>query len=314
MARIRTVNDNLELVTINDIVNHKLITDQALLLDLDNLNKFAGTENSNNFYGNPFLYHFQFANLLHCTRERNGRPRDTIYDMWADPVKKAFLIEQTCKRNRGGKVPANNIFECYRINTGSIVMFKSVTAKYIYKKYGATKVLDPTAGWGGRMLGAWSLGIDYIGVDTNTAMKPAYDAMMDFLANKAGEFGNGLFTAPNTSRLEMLWESCLELDYSKLDYDFVLTSPPYLNMEIYESMPLWKSNQTFYEDFFIPLFNKCINNIKQGGKVCFNISPKMYSDALKYGLTPCDLEEDLLQQLGQKMGKKKQDKIYIWNC
>ena len=27
-----------------------------------------------------------------------------------------------------------------------------------------------------------------------------------------------------------------------------------------------------------------------------------------------DLEEDLLQQLGQKMGKKKQDKIYIWLC
>ena len=28
-------------------------------------------------------------------------------------------------------------------------------AKHIYKKYGATSVLDPTSGWGGRMLGAW---------------------------------------------------------------------------------------------------------------------------------------------------------------
>ena len=44
------------------------------------------------------------------------------------------------------------------------------------------------------------------------------------------------------------------------------------------------------------------------------MSPKMYNDSLKLGLTPCDLEEDLLQQLGQKMGKKKQDKIYIWLC
>ena len=314
MARIRTVNDNLELVTINDIVNHKLITDQALLLDLDNLNKFEGTENSNNFYGNPFLYHFQFANLLHCTRERNGKPRDTIYDMWADPVKKAFLIEQTRKRNRGGKVPANNIFECYRINTGSIVMFKSVTAKYIYKKYGATKVLDPTAGWGGRMLGAWSLGIDYVGIDTNDEMKPAYDGMMDFLMNKTNSFGNDLFTVDNKSKLNMIWASCLAVDYSKIDYDFVLTSPPYINMELYKKMKPWENDKVFYEDFFIPLFNKCVNNIKKSGKVCFNISPKMYADALKYGLTPCDLEEDLLQQLGQKMGKKKQDKIYIWLC
>jgi hypothetical protein len=40
----------------------------------------------------------------------------------------------------------------------------------------------------------------------------------------------------------------------------------------------------------------------------------MHADALKYGLPPCDLEEDLLQQMGQAKGKKKQDKIYIWRC
>lgn len=314
MATIRTVNDNLELVTIDDIVNHKLITDQALLLDLDNLNKFSGDENSNNFYGNPFLYHFQFANLLHCTRERNGKPRDTIYDMWADPVKKAFLIEQTRKRNRGGKVPANNIFECYRINTGSIVMFKSVTAKYIYKKYGATKVLDPTAGWGGRMLGAWSLGIDYVGIDTNDEMKPAYDGMIDFLNNKTQSFGNGLFSVEHRANLSMIWDSCLNVDYSKIDYDFVLTSPPYENMELYSKMTPWSTPEEFYKDFLIPMYEKCVKHIKPGGKVCLNISPKMMERALSFGLPPCDLEEDLLQQLGQKMGKKKQDKIYIWNC
>jgi hypothetical protein len=38
----------------------------------------------------------------------------------------------------------------------------------------------------------------------------------------------------------------------------------------------------------------------------------MYEDALKYGLPECDSEENLLQQLGQQKGKKKQDKIYIW--
>jgi hypothetical protein len=112
--KIRTVNDNLELVTIDDIVNHKLISDEELNRDLNNLNRYDCAENENNFAGNRFLYHYQFANLLHCTRERSGKPRETIYEMWADPVKKAFLIDQTRKRNRGGKVPANNIFECYR--------------------------------------------------------------------------------------------------------------------------------------------------------------------------------------------------------
>jgi hypothetical protein len=67
-------------------------------------------------------------------------------------------------------------------------------------------------------------------------------------------------------------------------------------------------------NFFIPLHSKCVANIKSGGHVCFNVSPKIYDAAVKYGLPPCDDEEDLLQQLGQAKGKKKQDKIYIWNC
>jgi len=313
MDKIKRVNDDLELITIDDIVNHKRITDQELNIELNQLNRFKGTENENNFWGNRFLYHFQFANLLHCTRLRSGAPRETIYEIWADPVKRAHLIDQTRKRNRGGRVPANNVFEAYRINTGSIVMFKSTTAKYLYKKYNAKSVLDPTAGWGGRMLGAWSLGIDYTGIDTNIEMKPAYDEMLDFLENKT-YYGNELFAMVNTSRLNMIWDSCLNVDFSKIDYDFVLTSPPYINMELYRKMEFWSSDKQFYLEFFIPLWAKCVKHIKRGGHVAFNISPKMYDDAVKWGLTPCDTEEELLQQLGQAKGRKRKDKIYIWNC
>ena len=145
-----TINDHLESLTITDIVEHKRISEKELKADLLALDAYRGEQNSNNFAGNKFLYHYQLANLLHCTRERSGRPRETIYEIWADPKLRADLIHQTRLRDRGG-VPANNIFEAYRINTGSIVMFKAVTAKYLYLKYGATSVLDPTAGWGGRM-------------------------------------------------------------------------------------------------------------------------------------------------------------------
>ena len=313
LSKRATINDNLEQLTIDDIVNHKRVSVAELKEDLFNLDAYNGEQNANNFAGNRFLYHFQFANLLHCTRERSGKPRETIYEIWADPEKRAHLINQTRLRDRGGRVPANNVFEAYRINTGSIVMFKAVTAKYLYLKYGATRVLDPTAGWGGRMLGAWSLGIDYTGIDTNVDMKPAYDEMIDFLDN-FNEIDNPLFEVRSTSRLEMIWDSALNVDYSKMDYDFVLTSPPYVNMELYRGMQPWESDEAFYRDFFIPLFDKVCSNIKKGGKVCFNISPKMYDDALSFGLPACHLEEDLLQQMGQAKGKKKQDKIYIWLC
>jgi hypothetical protein len=311
---LKPVNLHLSSVTLSDIENHKNITTKELRKDLDNLNKFDASTNANNFAGNPFLYHYQFKNLLKCRRE-DGK---TIYDIAADQTQWDKLIENTKVRNRGGRTAAGNVFECFRINLGSVVMFKSTTAKYLYKKYKAKNVLDPTAGWGGRMLGAWSLGINYTGIDTNIEMKPAYDDMMTFLKAETG-FDNALFEVDNGSKLNMIWQSCLDVDFSELEYDFVLTSPPYVNLELYEHMTPWEKDEDFYTNFFIPLHTKCVTHIKKGGNVAFNISPKMYEDALKFGLTPCDEEEDLKQQMGQKAnslkaGKKKQDKIYVWHC
>ena len=306
---IKPVNENLDQVTISDVENHKLISIDELNKDLINLIDFDADENTNTFYGNPFLYHFQFKNLLNCKRE-GGR---TIYEIYNDKAEWDKLIDSARKRNRGGRTAAGNVFECFRINLGSIVMFKSTTAKYLYKKYNAKSVLDPTAGWGGRMLGAWALGIDYTGIDTNTNMKPAYDKMTEYLTSY-NEFNNPLFEKENNTNLKMIWSSALDVDFSKIDYDFVLTSPPYVNLEIYEHMAKWSSDKAFYKDFFIPLWQKSVDNIKKGGHVCFNISPKMYNDAVEHGLEPCDDDEDLKQQLGQQTGKKKQDKIYIWKC
>lgn len=306
---LKPVNENLDSVTITDVEDHKLISNDDLNRDLKNLKNFDATENRNNFYGNPFLYHFQFKNLLNCKREKGK----TIYELYADKSAWSKLIDSARKRNRGGRTAAGNVFECFRINLGSIVMFKSTTAKYLYKKYSVKSVLDPTAGWGGRMLGAWALGINYTGIDTNTNMKSAYDRMIKYLGNYS-EFNNPLIQEEQSGKLEMIWQSALDVDFSKLDYDFVLTSPPYVNLEIYEHMAVWDSDEAFYKGFFIPIWQKCVDNIQAGGHVCFNISPKMYDDAVANGLPVCDDEEDLKQQLGQQTGKKKQDKIYIWKC
>ena len=128
---LKPINLHLNSVTVQDIENHKNIDTRALRKDLDNLNKFDASSNANNFAGNPFLYHYQFKNLLECRRE-DGK---TIYDIAADPVQWNKLIENTRVRNRGGRTAAGNVFECFRINLGSVVMFKSTTAKYLYKKY-----------------------------------------------------------------------------------------------------------------------------------------------------------------------------------
>ena len=56
------------------------------------------------------------------------------------------------------------------------------------------------------------------GIDTNINLKPAYDKMIE---NYGGN---------------MIYDNCLNVDFSQIDYDFVLTSPPYINLEKYECM------------------------------------------------------------------------------
>ena len=299
---MKKVNENLDSITIADIERHKYLSEEELLLDLNRLKEFPANVNENNFAGNNFLYHHQLKNLLHCRREN----RKTIYEIAEDPTEWSKLIEQTKEKDRGGKSAAANVFECYRINNGSVVMFKATTAKYIYKKYGATRVLDPTAGWGGRLLGAWAKDISYLGLDTNVNLRTAYKVMIHFLKRK---YFYGPWQEP--PEMTMYFLNSLYFDFRGYQYDFVLTSPPYINIEIYEHMEEWKTKELFYKDFFLPLFEKCMTETKKA-TICFNISPKMYDEFLSYGGIKCSEEEDLKQQLGQQTDKKRQDKIYIW--
>ena len=124
---LKPVNKHIDDVTIEQIEDHKLITQDELNKDLENLFGYDASENRNNFFGNPFLYHFQFKNLIKCHREGG----DTIYDIYNDKVKWDKLIDSAKKRNRGGRTAAGNVYECFRINLGSVVMFKSTTAKYL---------------------------------------------------------------------------------------------------------------------------------------------------------------------------------------
>jgi len=103
---------------IQDIENHKQLSDHELNRDLRNL------INGQAFAGNPFLYHFQLKNLMKAKREGGN----TLYEIYDDKTAWAKLLSDTSKRGRMGPSAASNVFECHRINHGSIVMFKAQTA------------------------------------------------------------------------------------------------------------------------------------------------------------------------------------------
>jgi hypothetical protein len=283
--------------TYESVIESKQLTDAELIKALKTLKRFKADEPARCFAGNPVLYHFMLDALCHV-RLKNGSFRDLMYseelrnDMWAK-------ANQYANGSRENNLPLR-LFEMWRRMNGAIVFFKPATAMYVYKKYKATSVLDPCAGWGGRMLGAWALNINYIGFDTNEMLRAPYTKMVPLLMKEKAE-----------SKLGMVWDSSLEADFTMYDYDFVLTSPPYLNLELYPGMTPFEGKEQFYKNFLIPLIDKCRKHIKAGGRVAFNISPPMYRDLTEvFKYEKAAEAVPLLQQKVQ--GRDKGDMIYVW--
>jgi len=279
--------------TYDSVIASKKLSSGKLMTALNTLKRYKADEPSRCFAGNPVLYHFMLDNLCRV-KLKNG----SFYEL----MESEELREDTWKKankyangSRENNLPMR-LFEMWRRMNGAIVFFKPTTAMYIYKKYKATSVLDPCAGWGGRLLGAWALDISYTGIDTNKSLRPAYSDMFKLLAGE---------------RLDMIWEDALSVDFSEIDYDCVLTSPPYINLEVYPGMTPFESKAAFYKNFLIPLIDKSRKNIKREGRVCFNISPAMYSDLTDvFNYEKAKETVPLLQQKAQ--GKDKSDKIYVW--
>lgn len=278
-------------ITFQEVVADKHLTTNELVKDIASLKKYKPTGEKQSFAGNKTLYHFQMENLL---RTRVVGKKMTLEEVLVDDEAYAKLAQNVEKLGRTGTLP-NRFFEAFRFNQ-AVVFFKPTTAKWIYNKFNATHVLDPTAGWGGRMLGANALGIHYTGIDTNLNLRPAYDGMMALIQDP---------------KMKMIWEDTLKVDYEAIDYDFVLTSTPYVNkagkmVEVYEHQVIMAD---FYKDFLVPLIQKCLRHIKRNGKVCFNMNSVMYDAVVKL-FRPAEEQHDMLQQ--KRLAKDKGEKLYVW--
>jgi hypothetical protein len=99
----------------------------------------------------------------------------------------------------------------------------------IYSKYKPSSILDFCAGWGGRLIGACALNVpEYIGIDINGGLEQYYNKISDFFADEERKKRLKVKT-----QFKMFYESAITFDYSKIEYDMVLTSPPYYFLEKY---------------------------------------------------------------------------------
>lgn len=87
----------------------------------------------------------------------------------------------------------------------------------------ARRILDPCSGWGDRLIGAAACDIDYYyGVDPNFRLIEGYQAIIERFIAKDKQ-----------NKYNMICSSFENADLTGKNFDLVLTSPPYFNLEIY---------------------------------------------------------------------------------
>jgi len=142
-------------------------------------------------------------------------------------------------------------------------MYRPQMAKMVVTNLGAKRVLDPCAGWGGRMLGTIVAGAEYVAFEPNTETYEGLLNLSKFLGIQ--------------DKVRIIKDSALEMDkYDIGEFDLILTSPPYFDLEVYshedtQSIKGCDTYSMWVNNFLKPLIELSISHMKQNGWSCWNV-------------------------------------------
>lgn len=201
-----------------------------------------------------------------------------------------------------------NQYSTFQLYYGTINQFKPTVAKWVYCQLKPkTAVLDFSAGWGGRCMGAMAYGIPYIGFDANKRLEGPYKKMVKTLEPGADVI--------------MTFKPSETVDFSKYKYDLVFTSPPYFMIEEYQGMPKYDQKQGFLDVFFVPVLKASWSSLQQGGHLALNMPEEMYK-AVRHCLPPLEKKlkmpiwdrhaEAAARGASLKAVKERFEYIYVW--
>jgi len=223
--------------------------------------------------GNNVVDYFTFCQRLETKGKYNINFFEFIEQI--EEFKKKTFIQnmltyyREIKNKKGTKNEYTVLKEVYNICISAINIIRPLVYMEIYTKYKPTCVLDFCAGWGGAAVAAAALNVDkYIGIEINHKLKPPYEKMTAYLKTKSD------------TKIDMIFEDALAIDYTNMVYDFVFTSPPYYFIQKYENNPKYASKKEMNEQFYIPIFTKTYNGLQIGGHYIINVCKEVYDHVL----------------------------------
>lgn len=157
-------------------------------------------------------------------------------------------------------------------------MYRPQMMKLACIKYKPERVLDPCAGWGGRMLGAVSYGAHYTAFEPNTTTYNNLNKIVDFL---------GIH-----DRVTLICDDARNMSHYNIPkVDLVLTSPPYFDLEVYahedtQSIKNMDTYQEWADGFLREIIKLGLDHLNDNGVSCWNVGKvknrDMNDDVLKY--------------------------------
>jgi len=152
--------------------------------------------------------------------------------------------------------------------------FKPSVAKYVYDRFGGSKVLDFSSGWGDRLAGFYGSKNtqSYIGIDPNAKVVEKYEEQIKLYEQQGVHKMTRIIQSPAE---DVNLNSKSTGDYDM--FDLIFTSPPYFDIERYtqegnQSWKRFKKLDGWLNEFLFKSIGYFWNRLQTSGHLIINIS------------------------------------------
>lgn len=154
----------------------------------------------------------------------------------------------------------------YKYGPKQCTNFPVIVALTLLNYLKPKKWLDPSAGWGDRLIAAMAYGeCEYMGIDPSECMHLKYKQIIETLDPE------------NESKYKLIKNGFEITDIQKDYFDLVFTSPPFFDLEDYgsdrdQSIVKYKSLKEWKDNFMYPFLQKSVNALKNKGHLALYVN------------------------------------------
>jgi len=252
---------------------------------------------------------FQEEERVKCRFENYPSP----LQFWINNKNK---IKEFAKKKFEGRVNDFTLRESISMLNKECTLFYITTVITLLRKFKVKRWLDMSAGWGDRLIGAIAAKVKYVATDPNINLHKNYKKIIDAL-EPYKKLRSNYILIPSGFENAILPKN--------LTYDFIFTSPPFYDKEIYsdnldDSLIKYRTLEEWIEKFLLYSIKKGWELLEKNGHYLIYIRDKIKGKKLNYVNIMIDYinkEMKGSKYLGQiyffrKSGIKKPRGIHVW--